>query len=197
MQMKRLSWTNASSAVALNFEVGFEVAQIEIWDQTTPNRFEWTKDMADASFFTLGTLAFTTTNGVTPLLQETAIGASISAFTNAAPGVLTVTDTAIFGYAAGDTITVSNLADDGSSASSLDGDFTIASVTATTITLVESTVGFSVYVSGGIAVRKTDTNGDAVAQENKAIRGITLGTGAVGANSAVMNAVCYSEDPVT
>lgn len=197
MQMKRLSWTNASTAVALNFDVGFEVAKIEIWDQTTPNRFEWTKDMADASYFTLGTLAFTTTNGVTPLLQDTAIGASISGFTNAAPGVLTVTDTATFGYAAGDTITVSNIADDGSTANSLNGEFTIASVTATTITLVESTAAYSVYVSGGIAVRKTDTNGDAVAQENKAIRGVTLGTGAVGANSAVMNAVCYGEEPVT
>ena len=59
-QIKRFSWTNPSSAVARNLNVGFEVQKIEIWDLTTPNRFEWTNDMADASYFTLGTLAYTT-----------------------------------------------------------------------------------------------------------------------------------------
>jgi hypothetical protein len=110
--------------------------------------------------------------------------------------VITVNDTAAFGFAAGDTITVSGIADDNSAANSLNGEFTIASITATTITLSENTTAYSVYVSGGRVVRKTDANGDAVAQENVAIRGVTLGTGAVGANSASMVAVCYGEDPV-
>lgn len=195
-QIKRFSWTNPNPAVARNLDVGFKVDKIEIWDLTTPNRFEWMSNMADASIFVLGTLAYTTTNGVTPLAQNAAFGASISGFTNANPGVITVNDTATFGFAAGDTIKVAELADDGSAANSLNGEFTVASVTATTITLVENTSAYSVYVSGGKAVRVSDTNGDAVPIENKAIRGVTLGTSAVGANSASMVAICYGEEPV-
>jgi len=197
-QIKQLSWTNASSAVALNFDVGFTVAKIEIWDLTTPNRHEWTSNMADASVFTLGTLAYTTTNGVTPLAQSASYGPAISGFTNANPGVITVNDTATFGIAAGDTIKVAGVADDGSGTNSLNNTFTVASVTATTITLVENTsvTTYSVYVSGGTVTRVTDTNGDAVALENKAIRGVTLGTSAVGANSASMVAICYGEESV-
>ena len=47
-QIKRVAWTNPSTAVARNENVGFEVAKVEIWDLTTPNRFEWTANMADA-----------------------------------------------------------------------------------------------------------------------------------------------------
>lgn len=197
-QVKRLSWTNAGTAVALNFDVGFEVAKIEIWDLTTPNRFEWTTDMADASYFTLGTLAYTTSNGVTPLAQNASYGPAISAFTNANPGVITCSNPSDFGIVAGDTIKVAGVADDGTGTSSLNANFTVASVTSTTITLVENTsvTGYSVYVSGGTVTRVSDTNGVAIALENKAIRGVTLGTGAVGANSASMVAICYGEEPV-
>lgn len=196
-QMKRFSWTNPAAAVARNLDVGFTAAKVEIWDLTTPNRFEWTSDMADAAYFTLGTLAYTTSNGVTPLAQSTAVGATISGFTNANPGVITVNDTATFGFAAGDTIKVSGVADDGAAASSLNGSFTVASVTATTITLVEDTSsGYSAYVSGGYAVRVSDTNGVAIALENQAIRGVTLGTGCVGANNASMVAIVYGDNSV-
>lgn len=197
-QMKRVAWTNPGTAVARNESVGFEVAKVEIWDLTTPNRFEWTASMADASYFTLGTLAYTTSNGVTPLAQNATYGAAISGFTNANPGVITVNDTATFGFAAGDTIKVAGVADDGTGTNSLNNTFTVASVTATTITLVENTsvTGYSVWVSGGFATRVSDTNGDAVATENKAIQGVTLGTGCVGANSASMVAVFYGEEPV-
>lgn len=196
-QIKRFAWTNPSTAVARNLDVGFAPAKVEVWDLTTPNRFEWTEDMADASYFTLGTLAYTTSNGVTPLSQSAAYGATVSGFTNASPGVITVNDTATFGYAAGDTIKVTGIADDGSAANSLNGTFTIASVTATTITLNEATnSGYSVYVSGGYVIRVSDTNGDAIPVENKAIQGVTLGTGAVGANSASMVAIVYGEEPV-
>lgn len=195
-QMKQFSWTNPSSAVARNLDVGFSVSKIEIWDLTTPNRFEWTSNMADASVFVLGTLAYTTTNGVTPLSQSSAYGATISGFTNANPGVLTVNDTATFGFAAGDTIKVSELADDGSTANSLNGEFTIASVTSTTITLVENTSAYSVYVSGGVVTRVSDSSGAAIPTENFAIQGLTLGTSAVGANSASMVAIVYGENSV-
>ncbi|MDX1532805.1 MAG: hypothetical protein R3230_01210 [Nitrosopumilaceae archaeon] len=195
-QMKRVAWTNPSTAVARNESVGFEVSKVEIWDLTTPNRFEWTADMADASYFTLGTLAYTTSNGVTPLSQSTAMGATISGISAANPAVITVNDTSTFGYAAGDTIKVTEVADD-LTGTSLNGDYTIASVTATTITTTTNTSsGYSAYVSGGKAIRESDTNGDPVAQENKAIQGVTLGTGCVGANSASMVAIFYGDNPV-
>jgi len=197
MQMKRVTWTNPSTAVARNLDFGFAPAKVEIWDLTTPNRFEWTADMADASVFVLGTLAYTTTNGVTPLDQSARFGAAISGFTNAAPGVITVDDTASFGFAAGDTIKVAQLADDGSADDSLNGEFTIASVTATTITLVESTAAYSVYVSGGVVSRVSDSSGDPIATENFAIEGVALGTSAVGADSASMVAIAYGDNPVT
>ena len=197
-QIRRLEWTNPATAVARNENVGFEVARIDIWDLSTPNRFEWTASMADDSFFTLGTLAFATSAGITPLREDASFGAAISGFTNAAGGVITVADTATFGYAAGDTIKVSGLADDGSGDESLNNTFTVASVTATTIVLNEDTsvTGFSVYVSGGFAVRVSDTNGEEIPIENKAILGVTIGTGAVGADDADMVAIVYGEESV-
>lgn len=198
-QIKRFAWTNPASAVARNLDLGFTAAKVEVWDLTTPNRWEWTANMATASYFTLGTLAYTTSNGVTPLAQNSAYGATISGFTNANPGVITVNDTATFGFAAGDTIKVAEVADDLSGTNSLNGTFTVASVTSTTITLVEDTsvTGYSVWVSGGVVTRVSDTNGVAVPIENKAIRGVTLGTGIVGANNASMVAIVYGEESVT
>lgn len=195
-QIKRFAWTNPGTAVARNLNVGFEPVKVEIWDLTTPNAFEWTTDMADASYFTLGTLAYTTSNGVTPLSQSTAVGATISAISAANPAVITVDDTATFGYAAGDTIKVTGVADD-LTGTTLNGDYTIASITATSITTGTNTSsGYSAYVSGGHAIRVSDTNGDAIPIENLAIQGVTLGTGCVGANSASMVAICYGEEPV-
>ena len=195
-QVKRFAWTNPSTAVARNLDVGFTAAKIDIFNLSTAAALAWTADMADASIFNVGVPAYTTTNGVTPLSQDAAFGATISGFTNAAPGVLTVNDTATFGFAAGDTIKVAELADDISTATSLNGEYTIASVTATTITLVESTAASSVYVSGGTVTRVSDANGDAIPTENFAIRGLTLGTSAVGGNSENMVAIVFGEEPV-
>ena len=197
-QIKRFAWTNPATAVAKNFDVGFAPAKIEIFNLTTVAALAWTDDMADASIFNVGVPAYVTTNGVTPLAQDAAYGPAISAFTNANPGVITVNDTATFGIAAGDTIKVAGVADDGSGTASLNNNFTVASVTATTITLVEDTsvTGYSVYVSGGHVIRVSDTNGDAIPVENKAIRGFTLGTSAVGGNAESMVAIAYGEESV-
>ena len=150
-QIKRFAWTNPAAAVARNLDVGFTAVKIDIYNLTTPAALTWTADMADASIFNVGVPAYGTTNGVTPLAQNAAYGATISGFTNANPGVITVNDTATFGFAAGDTIKVVGIADDGTGTASLNNTFTVASVTATTITLVEDTsvTGYSVYVSGG------------------------------------------------
>ena len=154
--------------------------------------------MPDASYYTVSTGAYTTSNGFTPLAQSTAIGATISGFTNASPGIISVNDTATFGFAAGDTIKVVQIADDKTGTSSLNGTFTVASVTATTIVTTTNTsvTGYSVWISGGIVTRVSDTNGVAIPTENLSIQGITLGTGVVGANDAVMTMVTTGENPV-
>ena len=194
-QKRTYTWTNANPAVARNQVTGFTVAEITVVDETNGGIWWWNDQMANASYFDVDAGTITTTNGFTPLAQSTAIGATISGFTNANPGVLTVNDTATFGFAAGDTVRIGELADNGS-ATSLNGDFTVASTTGTTITLVENTTAYSVYVSGGRVSRVSDTTGAAIPTQNFAIRGITIGTGPVGGNSAVMSAVISSKENV-
>lgn len=197
MQMKTFSWTNPASAVARNLDCGFQVAEATSVNITDGGSFYWNDAMTDGYYLDVDAGTITTSNGFTPLNQGDVFGAAISGFTNANPGVITAANVSALGFAAGDTINVVNLADDQSAANSLNGQFTVASVTATTITLNEDTSsGYSAYVSGGFAVRVSDANGDPVANDNVGIRGITLGTGVVGGNNDVMVAVCKSKEPV-
>lgn len=198
VQMKVWGWTNPATAVVRNESVGFTVSEIRVTDVTNSKQYYWNSSMTNGYYQTVDTGTVTTSNGFTPLAQSTAVGATISGFTNANPGVITVNDTATFGFAAGDTIKVSAVADDGTGTNSLNNTFTVASVTATTITLVENTsvTGYSVYVSGGYVTRVSDTDGTPIAQQNYAIRGITLGTGVMGGNNAVMTAVAFGENTV-
>lgn len=198
-QVKTFTWTNPSTAVARNLDCGFTVAEITTVDTTNGGSWYWNDQMADAAVLDVDSGAFATSNGFTPLAQSARYGAAISGFTNANPGVITVNDVSTFGYAAGDTIKVTDIAESGSN-TSLNGNFTIASVSASanTITLVQDTSsGYNTYVSGGYVTRVSDTNGVAIPVENQAIRGITVGTTPVGANSAVMVAVCRSSESVT
>lgn len=197
-QIKRFKWVNETPVAPRNLDVGFTGSTIEIFNLSTPAALYWTLDMGQDSVFNVGVPAFITSNGVTLLSQDSTFGANVSGFTNAAPGVLTVNDTATFGFAVGDTIKVASLADDGSGTNSLNSEFTIASFTATAITLVEDTsvTGFSVYVSGGIVTRVSDINGVAIPTENFAIEGLTLGTSAVGGDAESMVAVVYGENVV-
>jgi len=199
-QMKVGTYTNPSSGTAAtNISFGFTVDAITVYNQTAGSIFSWNSSMADASYFTVTSGAYTSSNGFTPLAQNAAYGATISAFTNANPGVITVNDTATFGFAAGDTIEVSEVAeDDLTGTNSLNGTFTITSITATTITVTANTsvTGYSVWVSGGVVTRVSDTNGTPIATENKAIRGLTFGTGVVGANSDVVTYVATGSNSV-
>ncbi len=194
-QVKRFTWTNANPALARNIDVGFEPVNVLTIDTTNGGSWRWVKGMDDASYLDVDAGTITTTNGWTPLSQDASFGPAISGFTNANPGVLTVNDTATFGIAAGDTIKVVGVADDGS-ATTLNQEYTVASVTATTITTGTNTTAYSVYVSGGYVVRVSDTNGDPIPTENKAILGGTVGTGMVGAASAAMVAIVEGEEPV-
>lgn len=198
-QVKTFSWTNPNPAVARNLDVGFTVAEITTIDITNGGSWQWVTGMADASSLDVDAGTISGSNGFTPLAQNAAFGATISNFTNAANGVITVNDTSTFGFAVGDTIKVAELADDGSDTNSLNGEFTIQSLTTTTITVEEDTQvanNYSVYVSGGIVSRVSDTNGDPIPTQNFAIRGMTVGTTPVGAASASMVAICKGEESV-
>ena len=197
-QIKTFSWTNANPAVARNLDVGFTVAEITTIDITNGGSWQWVTGMAAASSLDVDSGAISGSNGFTPLSQSSTYGATISGFTNASPGVITVNDTATFGFAAGDTIMVSEVADDLTGTNSLNGTFTIASITATTITTTTDTsvTGYSVYVSGGVVTRVSDTNGTPIPTQNFAIRGMTVGTTPVGAASASMVAIAKSVENV-
>jgi len=186
----------SSTGAAKNVDFGFTVGQITIYNSTAGGIFSWNSSMADASYFTVASGAYTASNGVTPLSQSTSVSATISNITAANPAVITVNDTSVYGFAAGDTIKVTEVADD-LTGTTLNGEYTIASITATTITTTTNTSsGYSAYVSGGSAVRVSDSSGAAVALENQAIRGLTLGTGVVGSSSDAITYVAIGEEPV-
>jgi hypothetical protein len=197
-QIKTFSWTNPSTAVARNLDVGFEVTEITTINKTDGGSFYWCVGMDNASFLDVDAGTITTTNGFTPLSQSAMYGASITAFSNANPGVITASDITQVGIVAGDTIKVAEVADDGSG-TSLNGEFTVASVTTTAITLVENTSAptYSVYVSGGKVTRVSDSNGDPVPTQNYAIQGITVGTSVVGTDNDDTIAVVRGANSVT
>lgn len=196
-QIRSYSWTNPGTAVARNLDVGFTVAEVTTIDTTNGGSWYWMDEMADAYYLDVDAGTITTSNGVTPYSDNANYGATISGFTNANPGVITCTDTSLAGFANGDTIKVTGVADDQSATTSLNDTYTIASFTATTITLVETTAADSVYVSGGRVTRVSDSSGVAVATQNVAQRGVTLGTGVVGANNADMVAIVKGKESVT
>lgn len=198
-QVKTFSWTNANPALARNLDVGFTIAEITTIDITNGGSWQWVTGMAAASSLDVDSGVISGSNGFTLLSQSSAYGATISGFTNANPGVITVNDTATFGFAAGDTIKVADVADDLTGTLSLNNEFTVASVTATTITLDQNTTvtAYSVWVSGGVVTRVSDTNSVAIPTENFAIRGVTVGTTPVGAASASMVAIVKGSESVT
>jgi hypothetical protein len=194
-QAKKITWTNPTPAIARNLDVGFAPDEVTIVDLTNGGSWYWNSAFTDGTVLDVDAGTIAGANGVTPVSQSASYGPAISAFTNANPGVITASGIATFGIAAGDTIKVVGVADD-LTATTLNQQYTVASVTATAITTATNTAGYSVYVSGGYVVRVSDSAGVPVAQENKAIEGLLLGTSAVGANAASMVAIVKSDNCV-
>jgi len=194
-QMKTIKWTNPAGAVARNESVGFAVAEVTTTDTTNGGQWYWNDQMLSGTDIHVDAGTVDAANGFTPLAQDGVFGAAISAFTNANPGVITADYIAQCGIVAGDTINVVGLADD-MSAATLNGQYVVASVTATAITLTTTTAALAVYVSGGTVVRVKDSTGAPIPTQNFAIRGITIGTAAVGAGNAVMTAVVKGKNCV-
>lgn len=194
-QMKTYKWTNPAGAVAKTLSVGFDVAEITTTDITNGGQWYWNDQMVDGTDVHVDAGTIDAANGFTPVAQHSVYGAEISAFTNANPGVITAAYIEQCGIVAGDTIKVAELADD-MSATSLNGQYVVASVTATAITLTTTTVGKSVYVSGGVVSRVKDAAGLPIPTQNFAVGGILVGTAAVGAGNAVMTAVVKGKNCV-
>ena len=196
-QMKLVGYTNDAILVARHEVVGFTANLVIVTNIWEGKQYHWDSTMPDGWYVkTAG--GITTSNGVSRFSMSTAVGAAVSSFTNANPGVITVNDTGLFDFEVGDTIKVYEVADDNTGTNSLNNSFTIASMTVTTITLVEdtSTTGYSIYVSGGKVVRERDPEGIPVATDNAAILGITLGTDVVGYAGKVASFVAFGENAV-
>jgi len=187
-----------SDGNAYNLDLGSEVVSFEMHNLTQYNstanpgvlkRAWWNKSMPAASYFgVVNTNAAATdesiyaaANGFTALDQGAVFGLTVSGFTNANPGVLTVNfDPSDLGIVAADILVVGQIAETyDATKTTLNGEFTVASTTATTITLVEDTTNYRVYSSSGIAYKKSSPT------ENVGIVGLTLGTAVVGANNDV------------
>lgn len=196
-QAQAKSWTNPNPAVARTESVGFQIDKIKTIDVTNGGSWEWVRGMPNGSYLDVDAGTITLSNGFTPVAQNALYGAVISGITNANPAVISAAHIDQSGIAVGDTIKVTGVADDGSG-TTLNADYTVASVTATTITTATDTSsGFSVYVSGGTASRVSDVNGDPVPTDNFSVEGVTIGTGVVGANSAAMVAYIEGSNSVT
>lgn len=187
-----------SDGNARDLDFGSEVLSIQMYNLTQYNstanpgvlkRCNWSKSMPAASYFgvknTNGAATdqsiYAAANGFSAFSEGAIFGAPVSGFTNANPGVITVSkNPADFGIAAGDTLVVGGIREAFDAAKpSLNGEYTVASVTATTITLAENTTGSRVYSSGGVVYDKSQPT------ENVGSRGISLGSAVVGANNDV------------
>jgi hypothetical protein len=219
---------NSASPANIYVKVGFVPAKIELINLTqvqTPTNTHgwkaiWQQGMiAGSAILTTYETAtnindvttYKATNGITllnPLGSEQGqYGAVVSGFTNANPGVLTVDSTFAAGITAGCIIRVSLVADNEAGTTSLNGDYYVASVTATTITLGTAPAGLwpvnswtlplsslntsaaSVYISGGVVTVLQNANAtlpnpphsiysNVPSWYNEAIQGFTIGTSA-------------------
>lgn len=191
--------TCAAAPANIDINLGFDAAHVEIRNRTGANsvanpgvvkKADWYDTMAaDSAYIVKNTNGAATdqstiiaANGISMIHDNATYGSSITAFTNANPGVITVSDAAGAGFAVGDTINVVELADNGAGAS-LNGTYVIAVIAGNALTTATNTAAFSVRVSGGNAYRVKDVNNVPIPIRNRAQLKVRLGTGVQDANS--------------
>lgn len=199
------SYTSDGNARILQFGANvkyFELLNYTAFDSTaTPGdvkRAWFEENMAAGSYMAVKNTDGAATDesikgaadGFTLVDQGAKFGLNVSAFTNANPGVITVGSSAEdFGVVAGDTIVVAGIRETyDASKTTLNGEFTVASVSGTGITLVEDTSNYRVYSSGGLVYRKSAPT------ENVGKQGIQIGTDVVGDASDVVHYMAVIED---
>lgn len=210
-QMKTYSFTSAASPANVDIDVGFDVAFAELINETgqgssanpgVVKRARWSDTMANAEAALVkntdgaatDTSSFITSAGFSMITQGAIYGSAVTGFTNANPGVITVSDAAGAGFVAGDVINVVELADDGT-ATTLNGQYTIASISGNAITTTTNTSAYSVYVSGGNAYRVENVSGQPIAIVNRGKRLFRIGTG-LQAASSVIHVVMWGKNSV-
>lgn len=212
-QIKTFTWTNPSSTVGPKLiNLNFQVARVEVFDQTsygsttsgTLVSAHWNNSMpAGSAFLSSATgKSYITSNGFTPMQQAVRTGASISGFSNANPATVQVDDATAFNT--GDVIKVVGVADSfpsgNSTASSLNGTYTVASISGNTLTLNVDSTGFKTYVAGGfvsIITKLINGNNTPWPLVNTSVGGILLGSSVVGASSDTLHLIAFGDNPVT
>ena len=211
-QMKTFSFTSASSPVNVDINVGFDVAFVELINETgqgssanpgVVKRARWSDTMTNGEAALVKNTnsaatdesSFITSAGFSMITDSAIYGSSISGITNAASAVITVADAAGAGFAVGDTIKVTDVADD-LTGTTLNGNYTIASISGNALTTNTNTSsGFSTYVSGGNATRVTDVSGNPIATVNRGQRKLRIGTG-LQADSSLIHVIIWGKNSV-
>lgn len=209
-QQATFKWTNAATAAPRFQSIGFAPAHVKIMAVSgTIGTYEWNDQMpADSVIATAnaGALSYSAANGITYVpnppgqFGQPLSGAGVAAFSNANPGVITVQNGSYF--RAGDVINVTGIANT-AVGPTLNGQYTIASVTGNALTTTTNTTTYGVRVSGGTVslYQRPSSNGDGTfdlgIQSNLASYGITIGTSAVGANAQAMVMTVWGKNNVT
>lgn len=200
-QMKTYSFTSAASPVNVDINVGFDVASVEIFNQTgqgssanpgVVKKAHWSDTMAAASAMLVKNTAGAATDessyissaGFSMISDTATYGSAISGFTNANPAVITVSDAVGAGFAVGDTVQVAEMAYSGAGTNP-NQTYVIASISGNAITTTEDSTSYGVRVSGGNLFRVSDSTGKAVAILNRAQRKLRIGTGLQAASSLI------------
>lgn len=200
-QMMTYSFTSAASPVNVDINVGFDVASVEIVNETgqgstaTPGvvkRARWSDTMAAASAALVkntdgaatDTSSFISSAGFSMITDGAIFGSAISAYTNANPAVITVTDAVGAGFAVGDTVRIAEMAYSGAGTNP-NQEYVIASISGNAITTTENSTAYGVRVSGGNLFRVKDTLGKPVAINNRGQRKLRIGTGLQAASSLI------------
>src|SRR4051812_15248045 len=172
-QMMTYSFTSAASPANVDINVGFDVAFVELINQTgqgssanpgVVKRARWSDTMAQASAAIVAntagaatdTSSFISSAGFSMISDTATYGSAISAYTNANPAVITVTDAAGAGFAVGDTIQIAEMAYSGAGANP-NQQYVIASISGNAITTATNSTSFGVRVSGGNLFRVSDS----------------------------------------
>jgi hypothetical protein len=186
------TFTSAASPVNVDLNLGYDAVCVQIYNQTgqasTANpgvvkRAFWSDTMPAASAMTVkntdsaatDTSAYITSGGVSMISDGATYGSSITAFTNANPAVITVSDAIGAEFAVGDTIRVAELAYSGAGTNPNE-EYVIVSISGNALTTATNSTSYGVYVSGGNCFRVKDANDKPVPIVNRAERKLRIGT---------------------
>ena len=172
--VKQFQFTKDGSAHTESLGVTTNV--LRTYNKASGDMFIWSSAMPDNSSFHLNTSGYGTSNGGRNTNTGALFGAPITAVTKGATTTFTASYIDLFSISEGDVLVVTQIAGD-NTGTSLNGEYTVSSVTATQVVCSKNTsAGYEAYVSGGVLVRKENSSGVPVSTANKGISGVVVGT---------------------